>query len=195
MQFPLLLSAAIASVCISSAQASLTEDFQAYLAAHPGQHDVSTSDQTFVDWKATESTGQPVVDQVVPKAYIVQLQPGSGLTKRGEDAHAQFHKRASDINYSTRYEFNDPSLFFGLSIQVKDGSNATTLAKIPNVIAVWPVKRIPRPLAVGSPPTGVYNVDGENYTYTATASKSANVNAPHRMTEVDRLHDEGVKGM
>ncbi|KAL5327253.1 hypothetical protein ACEPPN_004947 [Leptodophora sp. 'Broadleaf-Isolate-01'] len=69
-------------------------------------------------------------------AYIIQLKPGSGLVRRGQDEHSLFHKRASDIDYSTRQEFKNPDLFFGLSIQVKDDANDTTIQAIPNVLKV-----------------------------------------------------------
>lgn len=133
---------------------------------------------------------------IVPNAYVVQLEPNSGLTKRGQDAHSRFHKRASEsIEYSVRHEFHDPSLFFGLSIQVKDNSNESSLLAISNVMAVWPVRIIPRPAAVSTPPTGVYDVDGIVYTATATAGSRAIFNSVHQMTDVDRVHELGIKGI
>jgi hypothetical protein len=43
---------------------------------------------------------------LIPKAYIIQLKTGSDLLER--DEHSQFHKRASDIQYTTRQEFKNP---------------------------------------------------------------------------------------
>jgi hypothetical protein len=202
MHFPILLIAAIASIPLS--HATLADDLSTYLAAHPEQHGVSSSSPKFIDWKTAKSPILPVnstaeILPVIPKAYIIKLKPGSGLTRRGESAHSLFHKRASDtIDYDTRYEFTDSSLFFGLSIQVNDDANATSLLEIPNVLAVWPVSIFPRPNAVGlaNPRTGIYTYeDGTQYLVNATAGSGYNYNSPHKMTDVDRLHDEGIKGM
>ncbi|KAH6720317.1 peptidase S8/S53 domain-containing protein [Leptodontidium sp. MPI-SDFR-AT-0119] len=85
-------------------------------------------------------------------AYIIQLKPGSGLVRRGQDEHSLFRKRASDIDYSTRQEFKNPDLFFGLSIQVKDDANDITIQAIPNVMKVCGKGVI----AVGSVPNNHY---------------------------------------
>lgn len=199
MHLNLLLFAAVAYTPIASA--TISQDLSDYLVAHPEKHEVTANDPDFQSWiYPTPLTKSSATDPtVIENAYIIQLRAGSGLTKRGETAHSLFHKRAeATIDYDTRFEFTDSSLFFGLSIQVKDDSNATTLQEIPNVIKVWPVTIFPRPNAIGSqtlsPPTGVYNDGSTNYTLTATAGKGYNANTPHKMTDVDRLHEDGIKG-
>lgn len=41
---------------------------------------------------------------------------------------------------------------------------------------------------------GTITTDGVTYNLTATAGPDADVNSPHKMTEVDRLHALGIKG-
>ncbi|PVH84726.1 subtilisin-like protease [Cadophora sp. DSE1049] len=168
-----------------------TEDLRAFLAAHKDLKGVSAVDADFLDWKAnvfvTNSTPAPLI----PKAYIIQLKTGSDLLER--DEHSQFHKRASDIQYTTRQEFKNPDLFFGLSIQINDDSNETTIQEIPNVLKVWPLRMIPRPVFRGGPgSTSTFRAAASNLT--AAAGSKANVNSVHRQTEVDRLHALGIKG-
>lgn len=198
MHFLLLLAAI--SVFFPVVHATLSQDLSIYLAAHPELKGIKSTDQGFLDWqsKVLPDNFTKTALPVLSKAYIVQLRPGSGLTKRGESAHSQFHKRASDaIDYDTRYEFKDSSVFFGLSIQVKDDANETTLQQIPNVIAVWPVTIFPRPTAVeqNGDGTGVYNDGTTTYNVSATAAIGYNANSVHAMTDVDRLHEAGIKGM
>src|SRR4051812_6747430 len=58
----------------------------------------------------------------VPNAYIVQLNNESHISASELPTRslANFHKRAEDIDYTVRKEFDNPSLFFGLSITLKD---------------------------------------------------------------------------
>lgn len=112
------------------------------------------------------------------------------------DEHFQFHRRAGEsIEYSTRLEFKDPEVFLGLSIQVKDDNNASTIKQIPGVVGVWPVKNLPRPAPIGCITTGnMVGADNKTYHVTARAGFGADVNYPHKMTGVDKLHALGIKG-
>ncbi len=192
MRLSFFLSASLAGIYISSVHATITEDLHAFLTAHKGQKGVSSTNADFLDWKSNVFTTNSTPAPIIPKAYIIQLKPGSNLLKRGQDEHSQFHKRAESIDYSTRQEFKNPDLFFGLSIQVKDDANETTLQEIPNVVNVWPVRVIPRPVTAGQSTTSALKAAAGNLT--ATAGSKANVNSAHRQTEVDRLHESGIKG-
>ena len=171
----------------------IDEKLREFLAAHPGQHGVASTDAAFLDWESNAFSTNSTPAPIIPNGYIVQLKSGTTLVRRGQDEHAQFHKRAQDIDYSTRIEFKNTDLFFGLSIQVKDGSNLTTIEAIPNVLKVWPIRLIPRPMAEieGGTSSG-FNVGSTNFT--ATAGSTADVNSPHKQTGVDRLHNIGIKG-
>lgn len=140
---------------------------------------------------------------VVPNAYIVRLKKGArlaGRDPRGQDVHARFHKRAAaqDLSYSTRYEFEDSSLFFGLSIQLDehDDTSIQDVRDLPEVEGVWPVGLVERPVAANQSPVSGHYDEGDRVAvnYTAQAAPGAMLNEPHVMTDVDRVHELGIKG-
>ena len=196
MRFSILLPALAG---VSVAQRFSSADLLSYIRSHPGSKGASSAASDFVSWNERNTLALNFTAPAIPKAYLVQLKPGTGLDKReDEDVHAQFHKRAAEaVNYSVRYEFKDAGVFFGLSIQVKDDANETTIARIPNVLKVWPVRLVPRPGLRGdvSPKASIARVNAvDPLNITATAGSRANINALHRATGVERLHAEGVKG-
>lgn len=140
---------------------------------------------------------------VLPNAYIIRLKKGARLSGRNTqdaDAHDKFHKRAAsqELSYSTRYEFKDSSLFFGLSIQLEEGDDASVeiIRDLPEVEDVWSVGVVERP-------NGANQVSFEGQkdermlkavNQTVEAASSARLNEPHEMTDLDRVHERGVKG-
>ena len=195
MRFSFLLPAAFA---VTFVNAAINPDLLAFLKAHPGKNGIGSTDAEFLAWKQTAFTANVTAAPVLPKAYIIQLKPGTRLDKRDEDSHAQFHKRAAaNIEYSTRQEFKNMKLFFGLSIQVKDDANETTILAIPNVLKVWPLRIFPRPETRLSAPPIPGTIDYARIVAAAppTAGPRANTNSVHRQTEVDRVHALGIKGM
>ncbi|KAL5330309.1 hypothetical protein ACEPPN_003835 [Leptodophora sp. 'Broadleaf-Isolate-01'] len=82
----------------------LDDDLRAFLTAHPDKHGISSSDPEFIQWSSTPLSVNLTAAPVIPKAYIIQLKAGTGLSKRGGDTHSRFHKRAADIDYDTRQE-------------------------------------------------------------------------------------------
>ena len=196
MRFSILLPALAG---VSVAQNVSPADLLSYIRSHPGSKGASSKSSDFVSWNERNTLTANTTAPAIPKAYLVQLKPGTGLDRRTEqDAHAQFHKRAAAaVDYSVRYEFKDAGVFFGLSIQVKDDTNETTIAQIPNVLKVWPVRLLPRPGSRGNIPPQASNARIDPVVLlniTATAGTRANINALHRATGVERLHAEGVKG-
>ena len=194
MRFSFLLPAALA---VSFVHAAVSEDLRAFLKAHPGKQGVGTNDPEFLEWKSTAFTTNSTAAPAIPKAYIIQLKPGTDLTKRDGDSHSQFHKRAAAIEYSTRQEFKNPDLFFGLSIQVKDDANETTILEIPDVLKVWPVRLFPRPeTRLTAPPIeGLAASARKASALPPTGGSRSNVNSVHKQTEVNRLHALGIKGL
>ncbi|KAL2074241.1 hypothetical protein VTL71DRAFT_8019 [Oculimacula yallundae] len=194
MRLSFITSAFLIGGCAVQASA-VTENLRAFLTAHPDRNGVASQDGDFLSWKSNVFTTNSTPAPVIPKSYIIQLKTGSGLVRRGQDEHSLFHKRASsDIDYSTRQEFKNPELFFGLSIQVKDDANETTIQRIPNVLKVWPVRMIPRPIISGGPGPSASSFRAEGSNITATAGSKADVNSVHKQTEVNRLHAAGIKG-
>ncbi|CZS90101.1 uncharacterized protein RAG0_01247 [Rhynchosporium agropyri] len=193
MRLSFLASAFLAGYAVQAS--SVVEDLRAFLAAHKDRNGVSDTDGDFLDWKSNAFSTNSTTAPVLPKGYIIQLKPGSDLVKRGQDEHSLFHERASlDIQYSTRVEFKNPELFFGLSIQVKDDANETTIQQIPNVLRVWKIRVIPRPIVTGRSGNFGSSLRAVVPNITATAGSKADVNSVHRLTEVDRLHALGIKG-
>nr|QIR83317.1 kilbournase [Stenocarpella maydis] len=139
--------------------------------------------------------------KAVPKAYIVELKPGSAsLNGRSEPMHDRFHKRAEDagVDYQVRREFTDTSLFHGLSVDLAKDEDKAALEQLPEVKKVWPVLQVSRPtpvgtfastatnVTVGSPGDGLSTdiIRGENYT----------IDYNLKMAGVDHLHARGIKG-
>ena len=58
---------------------------------------------------------------------------------------------------------------------------------------MWPVKQIPRPAPIGGA-TGYMTSGNNTYNVTAQAGRGADINSPHKMTGVDKLHAAGIKG-
>lgn len=151
-----------------------------------------------------------VTQTVVPNAYIVQLKNDSStnsLSGRSLDHHAMFHKRAEDINYDVRTEFKSPDLFYGLSITVKEDLTPeevkAKVLEIPDVKAIWPVYLVKAP-----EPYGVKFNASANTAKTSGATAEGpgdassllhitgnlDIQSTHEMTEVDRVHELGIKG-
>lgn len=147
-------------------------------------------------------------------AFIVQLKSDASLGKRFGDqasAHDRFHKRAAlGLDYTIRTEFTNPSLFYGVSIQLNQNKTEAevkaTLDAIPEVIAVYPIHKIARP----GPAQGKGNLtvtSGKSSPYSSGAwaptdnnpklpkiKGNADVSSALKMGDVDKLHTLGIKG-
>jgi subtilisin family serine protease len=125
--------------------------------------------------------------------------------------HKEFHKRAeATLKYTTRHEYSDRSIFLGLSLTLLDQSDNTLedLKKLEDVEKVWPVRSIPRPLA--HIPNNFGRPDGSISPKVMKSnlplnSRASNVTLRHitgdlklgsalQMSNVDKLHLEGIKG-
>lgn len=93
---------------------------------------------------------------IVPGTYIVQLKStGTGLGRRNFASHNEFFRlsKRADLTYTTRETFADSSLFVGLSLTLDSSSDLQALKDLDNVLEVWPVMTMPRPLAAISTST------------------------------------------
>lgn len=144
-------------------------------------------------------------NEVIPGAYIVKLaNEGEGLGRRELSVIKAFHKRASDLDYSVRHEYADPTYFFGLSIDVRGETNVTAEAKllaIPNVVSVFPVWKLRRPGTVSlnkteaKAPLVVPSKEKRQVTLPKfEAGTSADLLSHLKLCDIDRLHDLGIKG-
>lgn len=90
------------------------------------------------------------IPDVVPSTYIVQLKAETnGLLRRSDIPHVEFHRlsKKADLDYTTRQTYSDSAIFVGLSLTLKNDADLQALKAMDNVIGVWPVQKIPRPLA------------------------------------------------
>jgi len=144
-----------------------------------------------------------LVASIVPNAYIIELKSAGGLSKRASDLHEEFHmmaKRDAALDYTIRQNFTSDSLFVGLSLTLNSG-DIQNIENMDNVANVWPIQRMPAPLATISSPTleareasySTVPVPGTNYTLPYITG-DLDVNRPHTMTGVDKAHSAGIKG-
>lgn len=144
-------------------------------------------------------------NEIIPGAYIVKLASVTeGLGRRELSAIHSFHKRASNIKYSVRHEFTDPSYFFGITVDVYGETNVTAKQKlmaIPNVLSVYPIWKLHRPGQISqhmneTKHSAVLSSKGkrQNTLPTFQPDPQADVLSHLKLCDVDRLHDLGIKG-
>lgn len=149
----------------------------------------------------TSDTSNPII----PKTYIVQLKTDPSLLKRSAGtAHAAFQQAAKDLKYSTRQTFNDETIFSGLSLTLESDDDLAALSAIDNVAGIWPVTLVKRPSAVTKQIPQSKNVlrlrDAMSVPVNATnysipyITGDIDVNRPHAMSGVNKLHAAGIKG-
>jgi len=144
---------------------------------------------------------------IVPGAYILELTPTIDLSKHPFpvlNSHVeQFHNEATDIKYTVRYEFNNPDIFLGVSIQVTDTDMSDEemrrlLSTIPRVINVAPVGIVETPQ-----PAEEEDIEIPSTTRPLAFTDENKLSGPFtggdlssslRMGGVDKLHELGVKG-
>ncbi|TVY93472.1 Minor extracellular protease [Lachnellula willkommii] len=135
------------------------------------------------------------------KAYIIQLAPetefSGSLSRR--DAHiTTFHKRAASIEYDVRYEFKNPDVFLGVSIQAT--GNASDEELLPQLKAISGVESVSRVYSFGIPilPNISAPMDPmlsySDPPQLKTAAGVGNLGSSLQMGGVDKLHARGIKG-
>jgi subtilisin family serine protease len=135
------------------------------------------------------------------KAYIIRLAPetdySNGLSRR--DAHiTSFHKRATSLEYDVRYEFKNPDIFLGLSIQATgNASDEELVAQLKTIPGVESVSRV-YSFGLPVPPNTPAPLDPMlSYSNPAPLNVSAGTGklaSSLEMGGVDRLHSLGIKG-
>jgi subtilisin family serine protease len=156
----------------------------------------------------SSSSAQP---SVIPGAYILETTPTINVASSSFSAsysHVQaFHTAATDLQYTVRYEFNNPEVFLGLSIQVTNTTRSDEeirkyLSTLPGVINVTPVGVVQSP----TPPDEEESpaVSDVEVLISASPSKSnpklrgpfkgGDLSSSLRMGAVDKLHKIGIRG-
>lgn len=138
---------------------------------------------------ASSASSAPIDDSIVTGAYIVEFEDGV------EDANAFYQGLSTDgieIDHRMDLRYN---LFRGVSFQIRNGQlvneTAEAIAGNQKVKKIWPVRKLQFPKLT---PLSV----GNNASALAGLAKRQNAPvdtfSPHVMTQVDRLHAEGVTG-
>jgi subtilisin family serine protease len=141
-----------------------------------------------------------ISNPIIPKTYIVQLKTDPSLLKRSAaTAHAAFQQAAKDLKYSTRQIYNDETIFSGLSLTLESDDDLPVLAAIDNVVGIWPVTLVKRPSAVTKQIPHLKKIRRQFPGDATTPSiphitGDIDVNRPHVMSGVDKLHAAGIKG-
>ncbi|GME39660.1 Subtilisin-like protease protein [Neofusicoccum parvum] len=152
---------------------------------------------------STQSTqrARPAEAEQVPNTYFVRFHSSTTANGRA-DPKAAFHRKCAEksVSYSIRYEYNDPGLFYGLSVSLGDDSDIETLKTLPEVASVAPVRWIQRPELDSSfdsttafssnPGRGVHSAALGN----RAAADGADFNSAHRLTGVSEAHAAGIEG-
>ncbi|KAN0065840.1 hypothetical protein ACQY0O_000970 [Thecaphora frezii] len=147
----------------------------------------------------------------VPRGFIVELEPSASTYNAGDkrsqainEVHEHLAARGKKGAYTTRYEWNDPKTFVGMSVILDSDDDLHLLLSAPNVRAVYRNRLYSLP---------AYDpvVASNDFVQTTVGSKQANVKrassdasgaepgvkdtfSPHTMTGVDKLHAAGYFG-
>ncbi|PWN52630.1 subtilisin-like protein [Violaceomyces palustris] len=151
----------------------------------------------------------------VPRSYIVEFDESksSSAAQKRKEPHAAFHEHMSKrakSSYHTRYEFNDPRIFLGMSVTLDDDEDFHALFDGPDVKAVH--KNVLHSTPAFDPvvvsegfvrnSVGTTKVAGQkskrapasSWTPSGAEAGVKDVFTPHVMTGVDKLHAEGYFG-
>jgi hypothetical protein len=156
---------------------------------------------TYALFPATKKAAGKPEASIASIVYIAQLQTQGPISKPASDLHEEFHifaKRDTSIDYTaSRQKMSSESIFFGLSLALKAG-DVENLKGIKNVAGLWNVeivtspssaiRRAPLPRRYATVP-----IAGTNCSL-PYISGDLDLNRPHTMTGVDKVHDAGIKG-
>lgn len=156
----------------------------------------------FVLLLASYSTASQPTSTALAKAYIIRLAPETDFSNplsRRDDAHiTTFHKRAASLEYDVRYEFKNPNVFLGVSIQAT--GNASDEDLLPQLKAISGVESVSRVYSFGIPilPNASAPLDPMlSYASPGPLKSTAgtgNLASSLQMGGVDKLHSLGIKG-
>ncbi|UKZ52749.1 hypothetical protein TrVGV298_006536 [Trichoderma virens] len=140
----------------------------------------------------TNTNKNPLVSSqnttVVPNTFIVELQPDFHPDLQPKERFSKT-KPGAKPGYRVRQQYNSTDFFYGVSVSFDNHVDLGTLRQTAGVKNAWKVALVPRPepyvlrgapkISKGSLP----NLRG-----------SAKINQPLAMGNVQKLHDQGIKG-
>ncbi|KAL7793830.1 peptidase S8/S53 domain-containing protein [Trichoderma ceciliae] len=128
---------------------------------------------------------------VVPNTFIVELQQEFHPDLQPKERFARTAP-GSKPDYHVRQQYNSTEYFFGVSVSFDKQVDLATLRKAAGVKNAWKVAVFPRPKPYGlrAGPLAPGNSQGT----LPNLRGSAKVNQPLVMGNVQKLHDQGIKG-
>ncbi|KAM0256042.1 hypothetical protein ACHAQJ_005241 [Trichoderma viride] len=143
---------------------------------------------------SVQSTPQVANTTVIPNAYIIELQPDFHPSLQPRQRFAQTPV-GSGASYEIRHEYNNSAHFSGVSVSFNKHVDLDSVRKANGVKNAWHVTLVPRPepyfIRKGNPK--VHVKDSSNTTL-PNFRGSGSVNQPLITTNVQKLHDEGIRG-
>ncbi|KAI9166301.1 Minor extracellular protease vpr [Paramyrothecium foliicola] len=139
---------------------------------------------------AAETAGRTQGPRTVPGAYIVEFD---------DDANVHHFRRQAEPAYETRVELNY-ELFHGISIQLSDvdtaEERAAELASLPSVKNIWPVTVFElKPIFEDGRNGSASSVTKRHDQLQKRRDNSTGLaDAPIIMTQIDKLHAQGITG-
>ncbi|EKD18523.1 uncharacterized protein L3040_007454 [Drepanopeziza brunnea f. sp. 'multigermtubi'] len=120
---------------------------------------------------------------IIPGAYIVELAPSQDQ----DSFYSELEGSIGDtVTASRNLTF---SLFKGVSFRTStsDDTTSDSIAALPGVINIWPVKHF-------AAPAPIVEWTGRGLPLNKRADDVNSAYSPHIMSQVDRLHNEGIYG-
>ncbi|KAH7325631.1 subtilase [Stachybotrys elegans] len=133
---------------------------------------------------------QPYQQQYIPGAYIVEFEDGQDVGA----AISSLARRSNVAGLTQRFQF-DSTLFKGASFNLelspgdREGDALQRFGALPEVKNIWPVEVVPTPKLNIS-----WTGEGLATSLLQRRQVGAGGYSPHVMTQVDKLHEEGVTG-
>ncbi|KAK4071885.1 hypothetical protein Trihar35433_3949 [Trichoderma harzianum] len=153
---------------------------------------------------ASLSTVQPAQKPnitIVPNAYIIEFEPDFHPSLQPQQRFAQTPV-GTKAGYQLRNEFNSVDIFSGISVSFHTDVDLESVRKANGVKNAWPVTIVPPPEPYyrnGSPK--VKSASSSSQSTTASSNTTlpnlrgvSGVNQPLLSVNIQKLHDEGIRG-
>jgi subtilisin family serine protease len=148
---------------------------------------------------ASLSTVQQTQDAnitVIPNAYIIEFQPDFHPSLQPQQRFAQTPV-GLDAGYLIRHEYNSSDLFSGISVTFHTNVDLQSVRSANGVKNAWHVTVVPRPEPYsrnGSPKVQSTTSGSSSNTTLPNLRGVSGVNQPLLSTNIQKLHDEGIRG-
>lgn len=153
---------------------------------------------------ASLSTVQPAQQPnvtVVPNAYIIEFEPDFHPSLQPQQRFAQTPVGVN-AGYQLRHEFDASEIFSGISVSFHTDVDLESVRKANGVKNAWHVTIVPPPEPVyGNGNSKVQSISRSSQSTTGGSNTTlpnlrgvSGVNQPLLSTNIQKLHDEGIRG-